>query len=190
MTAAGPDDVLEPPPFGPAPPGTARRRWARRPAEDAEIRALSSGLRLRILRLTLDEPLCNQEIAQRLDRHPATVLHHVRTLVDTGFLAVQSVRRGTRNAREVPYLATGKSWYLDSPPVARGMLHAFLEEVSTVPVEQLRTSRLGLRLSVERLEEFSSRLDTLIGEYAELGPDPGGDPWAVYVALYPDVGRR
>ena len=55
----------------------------RRPATDAEARALASGLRLRILRLTLDEALTNKEIAERVGRNPASVLHHVRTLVDT-----------------------------------------------------------------------------------------------------------
>ena len=41
-------------------------------------------------------PLTNREIAERLDRNPATVLHHVRTLVDRGFLAREPTRRGTR----------------------------------------------------------------------------------------------
>ena len=60
--------------------------FERRAATDAEARALASGLRLRILRLTLDEALTNKEIADALDRNPASVLHHVRTLVDNGFL--------------------------------------------------------------------------------------------------------
>ncbi|MDQ3629464.1 MAG: helix-turn-helix domain-containing protein [Actinomycetota bacterium] len=190
MTVGGQDDVREPPPFGPAPSGVEGRRWSRRPADDAEARALASGLRLRILRLTLDEPLSNKEIAQRLDRNAATVLHHVRTLVATGFLAAQPERRGSRNAREVPYLATRKSWYLDTPPAGDSMLSAFLEEVAAVPVEEVRASRLGLRLSVERREELDLRLSDLLSEYAERDPDPDGDPWAAYVVLYPDPGRR
>ena len=70
-----------------------------RDATDAEARALASGLRLRILRMCLDEPLTNREIAAGLGRNPATVLHHVRTLVDTGILEPQEVRRGRRGAR-------------------------------------------------------------------------------------------
>src|SRR4051795_6284466 len=108
----------------------------RRRATDAEARALASAVRLRILRLGLDEPLTNQEIAARLGRNPATVLHHVRTLVDTGFLEAQPVRRGTRGAREVPYLSTGKSWLMDledrPPPSRDPLLAAFLEEVAAV----------------------------------------------------------
>src|SRR3954454_7131215 len=85
----------------------------RRPATEAEARALASAVRLRILRMCLDSAQTNKEIAGRLGVHPATTLHHVRTLVATGFLAAQAERRGARNAREVPYLATRKSWVLD-----------------------------------------------------------------------------
>src|ERR1700712_1537085 len=104
----------------------------RRPATEAEARALSSPTRLRILRLCLSEALTNKEIAARLGRNPATVLHHVRTLVDTGFLVAGPPRRGARGAREVPYRATGKSWLMDGAGSARPGgdpgLHAFLEE--------------------------------------------------------------
>ena len=56
---------------------------------------------------------------RRSGMNPASVLHHVRTLVDTGFLIEQPVRRGPRGSRERPYLASGKTWYLDgraTPP--------------------------------------------------------------------------
>lgn len=188
MTPAD-DDVLEPPPYGPAPPGAQQRRWARRPGTDAEARALASGLRLQILRIVLDEPLTNKEIAVRLGRNPASVLHHVRTLVATGFLAPQPERRGARNAREVPYLATGKSFYLSLPRDSSGMLDAFVAEVSQAPAEQVDMGRMGVRLSREGVEELSRRLSALLTEYAEREPDPGGEPWSLFVALHLDVGR-
>src|SRR3954454_16351248 len=99
---------------------------------DADARALASTLRLRILRLCLDEPMTNREIALRLDRNPATILHHVRTLTDRGFLAAQPVRRGTRGSREVPYLATRKSWRTPGLRSSRILIDTFLEEVALV----------------------------------------------------------
>ena len=69
-------------------------------------------LRLRILRLCLHESLTNKEMADRLDKNPATVLHHVRMLADTGFLRGERARTGARGALEKPYRATGKSWTL------------------------------------------------------------------------------
>ena len=72
------------------------------------MRTLGHPLRLRILRLTLDHPMTNKELARRLRRDPGTVLHHVKRLVDGGFLAADPVRTGKRGAIERPYRATGK----------------------------------------------------------------------------------
>jgi DNA-binding transcriptional ArsR family regulator len=166
----------------------------RRPPTDAERRALASSLRLRILRLTLDEPLSNREIAERLGRHPATTLHHVRTLVDTGFLAAEPVRRGTRGAREIPYRATRLSWRLDMGERAHGqsavMLRTFLAEVEAAGVEHLRATRLGLRLRPEEYTEFEERLQALFDAYEARPPSEDGQPWSVFVGLHPDPGRR
>jgi predicted ArsR family transcriptional regulator len=167
-----------------------RTSGERRPATDAEARALASATRLRILRLCLDEALTNKEIAARLGRNPATVLHHVRTLVDTGFLAPEPVRRGSRGSREVPYRATGKSWLMDvedRPQRRDPLLHAFLEEVAVVGEERLSSSRLGLRLSAADLEEFRRRLRGLLDEYARRPPDPDGERWSLYLGMHPDA---
>jgi predicted ArsR family transcriptional regulator len=163
-------------------------RPGRRPATDAEARALASTLRLRILRVCLGEPRTNKEIAAQLDKDPATILHHVRRLVDTGFLAAQPVRRGARGSREIPYLATGKSWQMETPAKDSAMLTAFLEEVSLVPVEDVDMLRIGLRLSAERRDELSQRLTLLMEEYFE-NPDPDGAAWSVYAAIHPDPNR-
>jgi DNA-binding transcriptional ArsR family regulator len=168
-------------------------RTVRRTATDAERKALASGLRLRILRLCLDEPRTNREIAERLDRHPATTLHHVRTLVDTGFLVAEPVRRGTRGAREIPYRATRLSWQLDVDddpgPEVGAMLDAFLAEVRDVEPERVRTARLGLRLRPDELEEFHGRLQEVLDEYAARRPSPDGEPLSVFLAIHPDAGR-
>src|ERR687898_90203 len=84
----------------------------RRPATPEEARALSHPLRMRILRLCLDQALTNKQLAEHLGRDPGTVLHHVRTLVATGFLVPEEVRQGEKGALEKPYRATGRSWTL------------------------------------------------------------------------------
>lgn len=163
----------------------------RRPATDAEARALASGLRLQILRLTLDQALTNKEIAERVGRNPASVLHHVRTLVDTGFLHAEPVRRGARGSREVPYRASGKSWLLDGPKeISRDVLAAFLAEAAQAPPDELETTRLGLRLSEEDLDELRGRLFDLLEEFRVRPVADEAEPWSVFVALHPDTGRR
>lgn len=173
---------MEPEPITPPP--------QRRSATDAQARALASSLRLRILRMTLDEPLTNQEIAQRLGRNPASVLHHVRTLVDTGFLAALPPRRGVRGSREIPYLATRTSWQVEDPdPVAgsRAMVAAFVEESAGQALT--RVTRLGLRLSDVELDDLERRLSALLEEYAARPPTPGGTPWSLFLAIHPDPNR-
>jgi predicted ArsR family transcriptional regulator len=164
----------------------------RRPATEAEAKALASVVRLRILRLCLDRPLTNKEIAQRLEANPATVLHHVRTLVDTGFLEAQPARRGTRGSREVPYLATGKSWGLDLTGHSDGsaMVGAFLDEIRHIDLGRSRMSRLGLRLSEAEHADLNARLWAVLAEYRSRPPTPGGRAYSVFVVVHEDVTRE
>ncbi|MDP9115801.1 MAG: winged helix-turn-helix domain-containing protein [Actinomycetota bacterium] len=161
----------------------------RRPATDEEARALASSLRLRILRVCLGESHTNQEIARAVGRDPASILHHVRRLVDTGFLIAEPARRGTRGSREIPYLATGKSWQIETPAKGKVLLQAFLEEVALVSATDLDTARLGLRLGPEDLVEFKDRLADLLDEFEQRPDDPGAAPISVFVAIHPDVTR-
>ncbi|MDQ4037561.1 MAG: winged helix-turn-helix domain-containing protein [Actinomycetota bacterium] len=163
----------------------------RQPATQAQARALASSTRLRILRLCLSEALTNKQLATRLRKHPASVLHHVRTLVDTGFLVAEPVRRGTRGAREVPYRATGLSWKVDLGDSVAGksdaVLQAFLEEVAAAGHAQLQSTRLGLRLPAEEMEEFRRRLQQVFEEFARRPMDPHGQRWSVYLGIHPEA---
>lgn len=178
------------PPAG-QPPGS--RRMPRRQATEAEARALASTLRLRILRLCLDDELTNKEIAQRLGRNPGSVLHHVRRLVDTGFLAALPERPGSRGSREIPYRATRKSWELTGrerlpglPSPSQVMLQAFLEELAEAGGEMGDTSRLALTLTAEHFEEFTERIGAILDEFAARPPDPDGTRWSVFFAMHKD----
>jgi DNA-binding transcriptional ArsR family regulator len=161
----------------------------RRDATDQEAKALASSLRLRILRICLGEARTNKEIAEVLGRDPASILHHTRTLVRTGFLAAQEERRGTRGAREIPYLATKKSWRLSTPAMDRSMLDTFLEEVALVPAGQVDSARLGLRLSPTDMEEFREKLRDLLDDAANRPDDPAAPAWSVFLSIHPDPNR-
>jgi predicted ArsR family transcriptional regulator len=161
----------------------------REPATDEEARALASTLRLRILRICRGEAHTNKEIAGILGRDPASILHHIRTLVRTGFLQPQEERRGARGAREIPYLATGKSWRVSAPVMSRPLLDAFLEEVALVSGAEMDTARLGLRLSPPDFADFRDRLQKLLEEVAELPEDPAAPAWSLFLALHPDPNR-
>ncbi|MEU0463374.1 winged helix-turn-helix domain-containing protein [Amycolatopsis sp. NPDC006131] len=149
---------------------------------------MASGIRLRIIRLTYAEALTNKEIAQRLGRDPATTLHHVRKLVDTGFLAPQPARRGNRGAKEIPYLSTGKSWDLSGEgdeALSEAMLEAYLAEIAELDRGELDQSRLVVRVDAEARREFEQRLADLLDEFNNRSTPEGAEQFAIYVAVYP-----
>ncbi len=152
----------------------------KRPATAAEARALANPLRLRILRLCLDEARTNNEIAAALALSPGTTLHHVRMLVETGFLAADEARRGRRGATEKPYRATGKSWQvsIDEDGVAAtahlAMVDAFRDELAAAgPERTLFLTRFANRLDDESFAELRRRIEAIVEEFA-LRNDPGG----------------
>jgi DNA-binding transcriptional ArsR family regulator len=157
------------------------------PAARARIRALSSVTRLRVLRLCAFESRTNKELAELLGVNPGTMLHHVRTLVQTGFLAAEPDRAGTQGAREVPYRATGLSWRTPMPGGSLVMVETFLQQIAGVDPDELDTTWLGLKLNAEHRAELGERLFAVISEFKERPPDPDGEPYSLFTVVHPDL---
>ncbi len=154
--------------------------------EAAKGRALSSPLRLRILRLCLHHARSNKEIADLLGLNPASTLHHVRTLVATGFLEPQAERRGRRGSREVPYLATRRSWGQHVDDVAPILIETFVQETAALPPEDIEVWRLGLKLNEDHRQAMIAKLRAVIDEYAALPSDPDGRATSLMIAHHQD----
>ncbi len=163
----------------------------RRPATEAEAATLASAVRLRIVRLTLHEPLTNAQIAARLHRDPATTLHHIRRLVRHGFLEALPARPGPRGSTEIPYRGTRLSWSLEDagsdPSLAEAMLEAYLDEVTEVGLPALKQSRLAVRLPPADAAALRSELWAVLDRYAARPEAPDGEAVAVYLSIYPGV---
>ena len=163
----------------------------RRTATAAEAKAMAHPLRLRILRLCLDEERTNRELADRLGKDPGTVLHHVRMLVDNGFLVAGEPRRGRRNSRERPYIATRKSWVLDfsgdgdvDAGIEVAVAEAFAAELREAGLAAvLENTRFAVRLRPSDRDEFLQRLRGLTDEMIDRD-DPAGEPLSVYLAVH------
>jgi predicted ArsR family transcriptional regulator len=173
----------------PAPP--------RSPSEE-EAKALASAVRMRILRLCLQEQLTNKEIATRLGANPATVLFHVRKLVAAGFLEAQDARSGPSGAYEVPYLATGKSARLSMDARDMGlrsaMINAFVSEVGQVPDSaEVEISRRGVRLTKAGHDRFLDRMMELLDELSAQEPpesDEDATRYSIFMAVHPETYTR
>jgi hypothetical protein len=150
-----------------------------------ELRALGHPMRWRILRLCFEEPLTNQQLAQRLASSPATTLRHVRALVAAGFLAPEPVRSGERGALERPYRATGRTWGMvvdvNQEPTALGqqvelaVLAAHRAEMIEAGPAAPRDAARGLmRLGPESARELHDKLAALLTEF-EARNEPDGE---------------
>jgi predicted ArsR family transcriptional regulator len=160
-------------------------------ATPEELKAMAHPLRLRILRLCLHQPRTNKEIADRLGKDPATTLHHVRMLVNTGFLEAQEVRTGARGALEKPYLATRKSWTMrvsrpeDKEQEMTAMVEALRDEMIDAGADALvEGARIGVKLSARQAKAFERRIRKLIADLANEHEDPDGDEYGFFVVLH------
>ena len=156
------------------------------PEAEARMRAISSPLRLRVLRLCAFESRTNKELAELLDINPGTMLHHVRTLVQTGYLAAEPERAGAQGAREIPYRATGLSWRTSMPSGSRVLVETFLQQIENLDDDDLDTTWLGLKLNDEHKAELVDRLFDLVTEFKERGPDADGQTYSLFTAFHPD----
>ena len=137
-------------------------------------------LRMRILRLCLHESLTNKQLADRLGKDPATTLHHVRKLLETGFLEAEPPRSGDSGALEKPYRSTNKSWVLSIPrsdqvTAVVANIEATREELIQAGSDSVvMSARMGLQLSDEEAQELASRIEVIIADYAEREPTADG----------------
>lgn len=152
----------------------------------ARARALSSPLRLRILRLCLHESRTNKEIADLLELNPATSLHHVRTLLANGFLAAEETRRGNRGAKEVPYRSTKSSWGAKLPDAAPLLVDTFLQEIDGLAPEDIQVIRVGLKLNESTQKQMMARIHAVVEDYAMREPDADGVATSLFVAHHLD----
>lgn len=149
-------------------------------------RALSSPVRLRILRYCLHQARTNKDIALHLNLNPATALHHVRTLLNTGFLAAEEPRKGKRGAREVPYRATGLSLGTPVANIGLVLIETFLQEIEGLTPAEIDVRRLGFKLNDAHRKEMMDRLSEILREYAMQPADPDGTATSIMLAHHRD----
>ena len=131
-------------------------------------RALASPVRWRILRACMPEALTNKELADLLGVNPGSMLHHVRTLVGTGFLAPGETRRGARNAIEIPYRTTDLVWAAGRSSAGFGDF--LLEEVEVAETQgEARAWRTFIPADEALSSELQERLESLLAEFRDRG---------------------
>lgn len=153
----------------------------------ARSRALSSPIRLRVLRLCRFDARTNKELAELLDINPGTMLHHVRTLVAAGFLAAEPERAGAQGAREVPYRATGTAWNTPLDETMPALIETIGQQAALMDPSLVWLSWLGLRLSEENKHALLAELTELAHRYKDMPPEEGGEALSFSILVHPDV---
>lgn len=163
-----------------------------REATAAEAKALAHPVRIRILQALRGEVKTNKEIAQTLGTTPGTTLHHVKVLLDQGFVAIEEQRAGRRGAREIPYSATGKTRVLSfrngassSADVRDAILRSALDGYAAASSsDRFGETSFTLHLSPDRLLDFQQRFQELVAEFAQDEPGPGTDKFGFFGAAH------
>lgn len=156
---------------------TGRRVSERHDATVEQLRALAHPLRVRVLRLCLGHARTNQELADRLDIAPGSMLRHVKLLVGAGFLTPQPPRLGPRGVTERPYLATGLSWRISfevgDPALSHraelATIDAYRAELAEADDARVASVRMPLWLTEAERASLISRMGALIDEYRDIG---------------------
>lgn len=154
----------------------------------ARARAMASPVRWRVLRACLGEALTNKELADRLGVNPGSMLHHVRTLVSTGFLEPQETRRGARNAVEIPYLTTELVWGAGRSTAGFGDFIQRDDALEDADLGEVDVFRTRVHTDGARRSELQRRLRDLLAEYEAEAEGDDVRSWSVVVSVRPVTG--
>ena len=160
-----------------------------------QLKAFSDPTRSRILGIIQNQPATAKQIADRLAATPGAIGHHLHVLEAAGLAKVVARRlvRGivanyyTRTARIFNYnlpheVAGSASLGLEIMTKARDEL---AEALATIEGDPLQTDGFPhIRLSPERAQVYSERLQALIEDVLHETPDPDGEVYGILVAMF------
>ncbi len=160
-----------------------------------QLKAFSDPTRSRILGIIQNQPATAKQIADRLGATPGAIGHHLHVLEAAGLAKVVARRlvRGivanyyTRTARIFNYnlpheVAGSASLSLEIMTKARDEL---AEALTTIEDDPFQADGFPhIRLSPERAQVYSERLQALIEDVLHETPDPDGEVYGILVAMF------
>ncbi len=166
-----------------------------------QFKAIGDPTRSRILAIIRHRPATAKQIANTLKIAPGTIGHHLQVLEAAG-LAQVVARRLTHGIIAKYYTRTARIFKFDFAPEVRGNMSVALDIISKVRDELAESisaygdtattngedglCQVGFphtRLSAERAQEYSQRLQTLIHDFLSEPDDPHGQIYGLGIAL-------
>ena len=159
-----------------------------------QFKAISDPTRSRILGIIQNQPATAKQIADRLDATPGAIGHHLHVLEAAG-LAKVIARRLVRGIVANYYTRTARIFLYDLPEEIKGDLSVELdimtrardelaEAIVTVDDPLRKDGFPHIRLSQERAETYHERLEALIDEMLNEAPDPSGEVYGIFIAMF------
>ncbi len=160
-----------------------------------QFKALSDPTRSRILGIIQNQPATAKQIADRLEASPGAIGHHLQVLEAAG-LAQLVARRLVRGIVANYYTRTARIFKYDLPQEITGDTSIGLEIMTkardelaealmSVKEDPLRTDGFPhVRLSLERAQFYQDRLQALVDDVLNETPDPNGEVYGVFVAMF------
>jgi DNA-binding transcriptional ArsR family regulator len=155
--------------------------------EPEQLKALADELRGRIVTLLRERARSITELAEKLGLPKGTVGHHVKVLEKAGLVKVVRTRK-VRALTEKYYGRTARLFLFqtEDPADARALGSAMLRRAAAELDVSPRTARFGFPkalLTQKDADRLERRLRRLTEDFLA-ADSPGGDPYALAVALY------
>ena len=160
-----------------------------------QFKAISDPIRSRILGIIQNQPATAKQIADILNASPGAIGHHLHVLEAAG-LAQVVARRLIRGIVANYYTRTARIFTYDLPHEVTGNTSINLEIIAKA-YEELAEAEANkkedvnqcagfphVRLSPERAQYYSERLQGLVDDILSEAPDPNGKVYSILVCMF------
>ena len=160
-----------------------------------QFKAISDPIRSRILGVIQNQPATAKQIADILGASPGAIAHHLHVLESAG-LAKVVARRLVRGIVANYYTRTARIFKYDLPREVTGNTSINLD-IMAKAYEELAEAEANIkedvyqcagfphiRLSPERVQYFSERLQSLVDDVLSETPDPEGKVYGILVSMF------
>lgn len=160
-----------------------------------QFKAISEPIRMKMLRIMLNQPATAKQLADRLEATPGAIGHHLKVLEEAGLARVVALRV-TRGIIARYYTRSARIFMYEMPPeltapgsVGIDFLTDARDELADATLDYGEDTTLNsgfphARINKEKAAYFSAKLEALMDEFLEEPNDPEGEVYGLSVSFF------